>query len=136
VKGCASVEVRQPGEASLGGNAAPASTKGATSVKLLSVAKIAAAVKPEALNPWVKHKVWRGLRKPRPRAREDSGEPGTSPRGALREGVRRRNQLLPRAIAPVSNTLHIHMPSGSSTIRGGSWPAPVDRKSPLVEKER
>jgi hypothetical protein len=87
--------VHQPGEASLDGNTAPAFTKGATSVKLLSVAKIATTVKPEALNPSVKHKVWHGLQKPPPPPREDSGEPGTSPRGALREGVCRHDQLLP-----------------------------------------
>jgi len=37
---------------------APASTKNATSIKLLSVAEIAATAKPKVLNPWEKCKAW------------------------------------------------------------------------------
>jgi hypothetical protein len=79
---CASVEAHQPWGASLDANAAPASTKGATSIKLLSVAEMAATVKLQALNvlnPWVKHEAWCRLEKPLPPLREDSGEPGMSP---------------------------------------------------------
>jgi hypothetical protein len=92
---CASIEARQPGGALLDANATPASTKGAASVKLLSVAEIAATTKPEALNvePLGECKAWRGFETPL-LPREGSGEPGMSPRGAPTEGVRRHDRLL------------------------------------------
>jgi len=46
-----SIEAHQPEGASLDMDTAPASTENATSIKLLSVAKIATTTKPEALNP-------------------------------------------------------------------------------------
>ena len=55
---CASVKVCQPEGVLLDVDTAPASTKNATSIKLLSVAEIAATAKPKVLNPWEKCKAW------------------------------------------------------------------------------
>ena len=97
------VDAHEAGEAPSDANAAPAPTEGTASVEPASGAVEATTARPEALEPKAVSAVWRGLEQPPPPPpREGSGEPGSPPREAPNEGMRKRGLEAPPPLPPES----------------------------------